>query len=428
MTVTTTTRFGLTQWSAGTDPFTRAQLEASLDALEGLAAGWLTPSTAAARPAAAAANAGFLHKATDTGAISLSDGAAWVTLLTLAGGTLTGALSLAAAPTADLHAATKAYVDAATAVKRVRTASYTNVTLATGVENGDTVGGVVLATGDRVALLGQTAGAENGIYVVPAAGAPTRAADFDASVESLSSTLIAVSEGTYKDSLWQLTTDAAITLGTTALVFFPIHLQGAGTPEGVVAAPVGARYMNTTGGAGTTLYVKESGVGNTGWVALGAAVATIGDLLDEQFVRKTSDETVTASTTLQADDELLLAIGASQTWVYEWTLFVVGAAAGDIKLDLTVPASATGRYAAVGAESAQDPAVGGTVTFITDAIPAADVLIRGLSVTFATILTVTAIVVNSTNAGSVGLRWAQNAASGVTTVKANSYLTGKRYA
>lgn len=42
---------------------------------------------------------------------------------------------------------------------------------------------------------------------------------------------------------------------------------GSGSPEGVVAAPVGARYSRTDGGAGTSFYVKESGTGNTGWVA-----------------------------------------------------------------------------------------------------------------------------------------------------------------
>lgn len=43
---------------------------------------------------------------------------------------------------------------------------------------------------------------------------------------------------------------------------------GAGSPEGVIAASPGAIYLRTDGGASTTLYVKESGVGtNTGWVA-----------------------------------------------------------------------------------------------------------------------------------------------------------------
>jgi hypothetical protein len=38
------------------------------------------------------------------------------------------------------------------------------------------------------------------------------------------------------------------------------------SPEGVVTAPPGSIRLSTGGGAGTTLYVKESGTGNTGWV------------------------------------------------------------------------------------------------------------------------------------------------------------------
>jgi len=43
--------------------------------------------------------------------------------------------------------------------------------------------------------------------------------------------------------------------------------MGSGTPEAAVTAPVGAVYHRTDGGAGTSFYVKESGSGNTGWVA-----------------------------------------------------------------------------------------------------------------------------------------------------------------
>lgn len=42
--------------------------------------------------------------------------------------------------------------------------------------------------------------------------------------------------------------------------------RGTGSPEGVVTALVGSLYLRTDGGASTTLYVKESGTGNTGWV------------------------------------------------------------------------------------------------------------------------------------------------------------------
>jgi len=44
-------------------------------------------------------------------------------------------------------------------------------------------------------------------------------------------------------------------------------LAGAGTPEGVVTAARGSLFSRYDGGAGTCLYVKESGTGNTGWVA-----------------------------------------------------------------------------------------------------------------------------------------------------------------
>lgn len=44
-------------------------------------------------------------------------------------------------------------------------------------------------------------------------------------------------------------------------------LVGTGSPEGVVTAPVGSEYTNTSGGAATTLYIKTSGTGNTGWTA-----------------------------------------------------------------------------------------------------------------------------------------------------------------
>lgn len=43
--------------------------------------------------------------------------------------------------------------------------------------------------------------------------------------------------------------------------------SGSGSPEGSVTAPVGSFYSRTDGSTGTSFYVKESGSGNTGWVA-----------------------------------------------------------------------------------------------------------------------------------------------------------------
>jgi len=74
--------------------------------------------------------------------------------------------------------------------------------------------------------------------------------------------------------------DNALDLGSTSFRFedifgrrlrpgdgAPVWTSGSGTPEGAVTGPIGSLFTRLDGGAGTTLYVKESGTGNTGWVA-----------------------------------------------------------------------------------------------------------------------------------------------------------------
>lgn len=56
----------------------------------------------------------------------------------------------------------------------------------------------------------------------------------------------------------------------------PVDLlwSGTGSPEGVVTAAVGSIYLQTDGLDGATLWLKTSGVGNTGWVVLHANALT----------------------------------------------------------------------------------------------------------------------------------------------------------
>lgn len=76
-----------------------------------------------------------------------------------------------------------------------------------------------LTAGDRVLVKNQAAGKDNGIYAV-AAGAWLRVADADGSPEVTSGLVVSVEQGaTLADTRWQLVTDGAIVLGTTALVF-----------------------------------------------------------------------------------------------------------------------------------------------------------------------------------------------------------------
>jgi hypothetical protein len=128
--------------------------------------------------------------------------------------------------------ATKTYVDAKVAglswKQAVRAATTVAGTLASSFENGDTIDGVVLATGDRILIKNQASGAENGIYVVPASGAPARATDADAGAELVNATVY-VSEGTTNaDTQWTCTNNATPTLGSTSLAFAQMTTGGAG--------------------------------------------------------------------------------------------------------------------------------------------------------------------------------------------------------
>jgi hypothetical protein len=77
---------------------------------------------------------------------------------------------------------------------------------------------------------------------------------------------VAAIRSTPQDANWVNATTVLYGRNTDALA--PYALLGInGSPEGVVTAPVGAIATRRDGGASTTLYVKQSGTGNTGWVA-----------------------------------------------------------------------------------------------------------------------------------------------------------------
>ncbi|MBP2872920.1 MULTISPECIES: phage tail-collar fiber domain-containing protein [Pseudomonas] len=98
----------------------------------------------------------------------------------------------------------------------VLAATTANITLS-GIQ---TIDGELLPAGARVLVKDQAQAKENGIYVLPAAGAWKRALDADTSVEVTPGLFVSVEKGTVNgDSVWQLVTDAPIVLGTTALAF-----------------------------------------------------------------------------------------------------------------------------------------------------------------------------------------------------------------
>ena len=133
-------------------------------------------------------------------------------------------------PTAAHHATNKGYVDGLIQgldVKgSVRAASTANGTLSSDFANGDSVGGVTVATGDRILIKEQSTGSENGVYTVNASGAPTRATDFDSNAGITAGAFVFVEEGTNGDQGFVLTNNGTITIGSTSLVF--TQFSGAG--------------------------------------------------------------------------------------------------------------------------------------------------------------------------------------------------------
>jgi hypothetical protein len=104
--------------------------------------------------------------------------------------------------------------------RSARVATTQNGALATAFANGQTIDGIVLATGDRILIKDQTNGAENGIYIVNASGAPTRAIDVNTDAHMVAGLMVYVREGTVNaKGTWKLTTTGAVTLGTTPLTF-----------------------------------------------------------------------------------------------------------------------------------------------------------------------------------------------------------------
>ena len=108
----------------------------------------------------------------------------------------------------------------------VRVATTVAGTLATSFENGDTIDGIVLATGDRILIKDQATASQNGIYTVNASGAPTRATDADTGDELLG-LYVSVLRGTLNGGLlFHNTNLTAPILGTDSVTFTEFSVGG----------------------------------------------------------------------------------------------------------------------------------------------------------------------------------------------------------
>lgn len=168
-------------------------------------------------------------------------------------------------PTAAQDGATKAYVDglAVNLGKRqtVRAATTANVTIATALNNGDSIDGVTLVTGDLVLVKNQSTTNQNGVYVVGVS--PVRATQFD-TYDEHAGALLVVQEGTTQaDTVWLCTSNVGGTLNTTAIAFSQMSVSGALLASNNLSDVANAATARANLGLGTAATLASSAVAQT---------------------------------------------------------------------------------------------------------------------------------------------------------------------
>ncbi len=220
-----------------------------------------------------------------------------------------------AEPTVSTDAATKNYVDSAVngtdwkqSVRCATTGS--NLAALSGLL---TIDGITVVANDRVLVKDQTTGSANGIYLA-ASGAWTRSLDADANAEVTAGLSVMVTEGTtLADTQWRLTTNDAVVVGTTALVFAQIgagssYTAGTGidiTGNTISINPaVTVRKFAQTVGDGSAVSIAVTHSLNTLDVQVQVVEIATGATVECDVVRNTVNQVTVGFTTAPAANTL----------------------------------------------------------------------------------------------------------------------------
>ena len=194
--------------------------------------------------------------------------------VSISGGSVTGLGD----PAVSSEAATKNYVDQAVAGLRTRiiaeAATTANIDLTADLQNGDTLDGVTLVTGDRVLVKDQTDATANGLYIVVASGTASRDPQFD-TIAELSGQMIVVNQGSTNDNkIFLCTTDSDATIGVSNITYTQVTPSNVGTVTSVGVADSGSSEFTVTGSPITssgTINLAVNSIANTKITGLGTA-------------------------------------------------------------------------------------------------------------------------------------------------------------
>jgi hypothetical protein len=223
------------------------------------------------------------------------------------------------------------------------------------------------------------------------------------------------------------TSSTSTTLAATAnAVKTSYDLANAAIPNAIVDAKgdlIAATAADTparlaVGTNGQVLTADSTAATGLAWATAASGGATV------KSVRKSSNQSVTSSTTLVNDSQLKFAVEANTTYIFNIWLWVYAAdGTPDIKLTVTGPSGSTIAYSPSTYYATADGTTalgtvnvgGGTFSAFVDANERNQLYFGSIS--------------NGATAGDLQFQWAQNTSSGTsTTVKAGSYIYGIKVA
>jgi len=160
-----------------------------------------------------------------------------------------------------------------------------------------------------------------------------------------------------------------------------------------------------------------------------------------RFALKTADESVTSSTTMQNDDELLFSVDANATYAMDgWLKYSAATNPGDINIQFTTPSGTLGEWTGIGNGTTVYTGSGGVAT-TTDTASSVGYMVRtessdvGAARAYGGIAGATNVFAvqikgtwrTSSTAGTLQLQWAQNGSSATaTTVYTDSWFRLQR--
>lgn len=217
--------------------------------------------------------------------------------------------------------------------------------------------------------------------------------------------------------------------GTTVLFSDSPTINTPNLDAPVISSWISATHTHSGDINGGYLHANAINTGTIATARLGSGTANSGSYLRgdqtwaaDFYIARISGDVTTTSASAADVTGISFTIGANEIWMFDAYLSTQGSTANGHKWAIDVPASCTIHAIAKGSRAA-------VTSIISDTIVADDTLTATFgtgSYTSGGWVQINGIAANSTNAGTVQIRFAAAVGGDTITVKANSYIIARR--